>query len=259
MRIVRVGRRLPFAVATVAACVAGVGCGTSTPATPSVVQISLTAPVDGARVDVRNLLVFGTVNPQYAKVKVLGRVVRVNNGAFRRWVALRPGVTNIGVSAAAPGFVSSALKVSVRTVNRRIPIPHSPRSALQEFLNRANQACSQTVTQDLGFAFKHLDQGYNESVGVAFARKVVGDFGRLLGQLGRIKAPAPQAQGYQKMISDFSSAVSQLNGAVGAATSGQLSTANVLFSQANATVGQAVADADALELYLCGSGLGNPH
>jgi hypothetical protein len=256
MEMLRVGRRLPLALGAVVACVAAVGCGKSAPTGPPTVHLSLTAPVDGARVDVRNLLVLGTVDPQTAIVKVAGTRVHVSSGTFRRWVSLRSGVTHIGVSAVAPGFIGSALSVSVHSGRRRIPIPHSPPTPLQEFLNRANQACSRGVDQLLGFDFAHIDRGVTSQVAIQRAHRASQVGAQVLRQLRAIHAPAKQAAAYAAFLADFNTFVGAIGRAANAGGTGQAGAAITLINGADPTLSKLASEAEGLELFLCFGGLG---
>jgi hypothetical protein len=98
-----------FTAMIVAVIVAGCGGTQSPPA----VQLALTAPTEGAEVDVRNIKVFGTVNPANATVLVAGKHVRVEHGVFAQWTALRKGLSHIKIMARAPGYQPANLSVAV--------------------------------------------------------------------------------------------------------------------------------------------------
>jgi hypothetical protein len=98
------------------------GCGSaSKPASPPAVQLSLTAPVDGATVAVRNIDVLGTIRPNNAVVVVAGKRVRVVNGAFKQPLLLRRPLTRISVVVNASGYVGSTSWVTVHYVPAPAP------------------------------------------------------------------------------------------------------------------------------------------
>jgi hypothetical protein len=99
-----------FTAMIVAVIVAGCGGGTQS---PPAVQLALTAPTEGAEVAVRNIKVFGTVDPASATVLVAGKHVRVEHGVFAQWTALRKGLSHIKIMARAPGYLPANLSVAV--------------------------------------------------------------------------------------------------------------------------------------------------
>jgi hypothetical protein len=99
---------LPFIVA----CVVLSGCGAAQ--TPGTVQLSLTAPVDGATVNVHGIVVLGTVRPKLAVVIMSGKRIRVINGTFKHPLVLRRRLTRIKVVARAAGYAGAATNISVR-------------------------------------------------------------------------------------------------------------------------------------------------
>jgi hypothetical protein len=114
-----VPRLRPFLV--ILLCCAGVvvaGCGSSAKG-PRAVQLSLTAPVDGAAVDVSSIEVLGTIEPKDAKVVVSGKRALVVNGMFKRPVSLHKRLTHIKIVASAPGYVTSTTETSVSYRPRR--------------------------------------------------------------------------------------------------------------------------------------------
>ena len=237
-------------------CLTMAACSSNTPTVPKAVQLSLTAPTDGARVSVARLLVLGTVDPPGARVSIGGHHVHVANGTFRDWITVHRGVTHIAIRASAAGFLDGSLRVAVRDVSRRVAIPRSPTSALSNFLNRANQACSQAVTRLDGFDFGHIDTGVSPQVAIQRANLAASVGAGLVRRLRAIKAPPKQAPGYTAFIDNFQGLVGQLNGAVAAGGAGQSTAALTLISNTNATLAALIQQGSALELYLCAGGLG---
>jgi hypothetical protein len=109
---------LPALAALAAAC----GDDPAPPRQEPQVRLELGSPPDGDSVRAETVEVRGTVLPQGAQVRVLGREVAVDGGSFRAEVPLEPGANLIDVAAAArgrrPDF--AAMRI-VREV--RLPIP----------------------------------------------------------------------------------------------------------------------------------------
>jgi Glucodextranase, domain B/PASTA domain len=100
---------------------AAVGCGDEAPPPPRPpVQLSLTAPSDGAVAREPTVQVSGRVSPSGARVIVVGERVAVNGGGFSTSVDLREGsnVIDVGASAAGRRAVWRALRVTRRSVIR---------------------------------------------------------------------------------------------------------------------------------------------
>jgi Glucodextranase, domain B len=89
------------------------GCGTSTPAGPPQVTLSLTAPTSGATVGVRTVLVAGTVTPAHAVVRVEGKRVRLRHGSFEHPVNLNGRTTRIKIVARAHGYRPARVETTV--------------------------------------------------------------------------------------------------------------------------------------------------
>jgi hypothetical protein len=94
------------------------GCGAASTPTPSKVQVSLTAPTDGAKVAVPTIEVLGSIVPKNAVLNVSGKRVRVRHGAFRTVILLHKGLTRIRLKAKAKGFVGSSITVWVHYAPR---------------------------------------------------------------------------------------------------------------------------------------------
>jgi len=109
-------RAFVLAVTTLGCAAAVAGCGGEHGR--DTVQLTLTAPTDGALVDVRELAVLGTVQPQAATVLVQGARAAVRHGVFRRWIRLHKGVVRIRIRAAAAGYRAATMYVSVRSASR---------------------------------------------------------------------------------------------------------------------------------------------
>jgi Glucodextranase, domain B len=100
-------------------CAVATGCGSAaTPSAPPRVTVTLTAPTDGATVEVSKIEVLGTITPASAVVRVSGKPVRVKRGAFEEPLVLRKGVTHIRIDASAKGFSNASMVVSVRYTPR---------------------------------------------------------------------------------------------------------------------------------------------
>jgi hypothetical protein len=256
MRLIGDGRRLSAALCAVFACVAVAGCGSSGGQQgPPTVHLSLTAPVDGARVNVGNVLVLGTVDPPVATVRVAGRSTHVANGSFRRWVSLRRGLTRIGVVAKAPGYISATLNVAVHSGPRRYAIPHSPDNVLSDFLGRANQACSDAVTKFDAIGLAHLDQVVTQNEAVQISSQILAIGNRLIPRLRAIHAPAKQAPGYAAFIDHLQTLIGQVTNVVNAAAAGNASNALAIFGGAKETLALASAEGTTLELFTCANNL----
>lgn len=248
------GRSWSALTAIVAAAVLA-GCGSNAASTQSTsVHLSLTAPVNGAGVNVARVLVFGTVDPPTAKVKVAGGNTRVSNGVFRRWVSLRRGLNHIGIEARAPGYVNATMNVTVRDLPRRYAIPHSPGSPLQDFLNRANQVCSGGVFRLQELALHHLDQAPSAGQAVHIAHQIANITGPIIPRLRAIHAPPQQAAGYAKFVDDLQALLGQANSVVSAAASGNIRGALSAYGGTQATLANVDAEGTALELYTCANG-----
>lgn len=95
---------------------AAAGCGAdnrpSTPRQP--VQLTLSAPLDGATTREASVQVSGVVVPAAARVLVVGERASVSEGRFSAAVALREGTNVIDIGASAPGRRATwrALRVS---------------------------------------------------------------------------------------------------------------------------------------------------
>jgi hypothetical protein len=109
---------LAFAAAVGAGIVLLSGCGTAQAPASNRVQVSLTAPTDGAKVTVPTIEVLGTITPRNAVLHVSGKRVRIRHGAFKSQISLHHGLTRIRIKARARGFASSSMVVSVRYAPR---------------------------------------------------------------------------------------------------------------------------------------------
>jgi hypothetical protein len=148
--------RRSFAVA-IAALVAATasGCAANTPIGPTHVNLSLVAPTDGATVFVRQIVVFGHVNPSHARVLVAGRQATVHKGTFRVRMQLPRSVNRIGIVATANGYLSTSLATTVRVSDSgsTAPARPAPRSRSREpalpsdFVTRAEKICSAAAQQ----------------------------------------------------------------------------------------------------------------
>lgn len=105
--------------ATIMAAVATTGCGGAQ--SPPAVHLALTAPTEGAAVNVSKIKVFGTVDPPSAAVNVAGKRARVTHGAFARWMSLRAGVSHIKIVASAAGYTPADMNVTVSSSPSALP------------------------------------------------------------------------------------------------------------------------------------------
>jgi hypothetical protein len=112
------------------------------------VQVSITAPVDGATVVVPGIVVLGTIEPKNAEVLVSGRRANVQDGVFKLPITLRARLTRINIVARARGFVSSTTQVRVTYAPNR---PRSPRSRRSVAPNLGNAGGG--LSAEVGNAF----------------------------------------------------------------------------------------------------------
>jgi Glucodextranase, domain B len=113
------------AATLLALVVAGCGGGAQS---PPAVQLALTAPTEDAEVTAADIKVFGTVDPANATVLVAGKHVRVEHGAFARWMALHKGLSHIKIVATAAGYVPDRMDIAV-TSSPSAPSTHISTSA----------------------------------------------------------------------------------------------------------------------------------
>jgi hypothetical protein len=116
-----VRRAYPLVVAVL--CAVAAGCGEAPRATPrQPVQLTLSAPQDGATTKQETVRVAGRVAPRTARVLVRGERVPVRDGRFVTVVDLREGSNVIDVGASAPGARATwrALRVTRRS---RVALP----------------------------------------------------------------------------------------------------------------------------------------
>lgn len=102
--------------APLVACAAAVGlagCGTSAPVTKPPVNVTITAPTNGATVGVRQVTVTGTVTPATAQVMVAGKPATVRGGAFSRTVWLTGDSQSVAVTAQASGYAPAQVNTTV--------------------------------------------------------------------------------------------------------------------------------------------------
>lgn len=112
-------------VATVSIC----GCASGGSSGQRRVSLTLTAPTDGASVQVRRIYVFGEVQPTDSTVRVGGRRVAVHGGVFREPLQLHGKVTHIRIIASAPGYSATELDSTVQFVPPSPPPAGSSSSA----------------------------------------------------------------------------------------------------------------------------------
>jgi hypothetical protein len=136
---------LPPAITALVCALAVASCGTaSTPA----VQLTLTAPTDGAVVSGGWVEVFGSVSPATATVDVSGKRAAGARGSFRQRLDLRSGVTHIRVVATAPGYRRATMHLAVRSQPARVKRPAT--SAVSQFVATINNLCVQEDAEATG-------------------------------------------------------------------------------------------------------------
>ena len=144
---------LPAMLAATAA-----GCGDQPPAPPRPpVQLSLTAPSDGAVAREATVQVSGRVSPVSARVIVLGERVAVQDGGgFSTSVDLREGsnVIDVGASAAGRRAVWRALRVTRRTIIRMPDLVGSQEDAARRTLEDLELRVRVVNDDDLLDAFR---------------------------------------------------------------------------------------------------------
>lgn len=91
-----------------------VGCGSSPPKVVGRVQLTITAPADGAIVRDQEVTVRGRVSPAGATVLVEGRSVSRSGAAFTASVPVGDGTTLIDVLAEAPRRTPAVAALRVR-------------------------------------------------------------------------------------------------------------------------------------------------
>lgn len=97
--------------ATMIAAIVTAGCGGAQ--SPPAVRLVLTAPTEGAVVNISEIKVFGTVDPSNAAVNVAGDPVHVSHGAFARWMTLHAGLSHIKIVATAAGYTPADMNIPV--------------------------------------------------------------------------------------------------------------------------------------------------
>jgi hypothetical protein len=137
------------AVPAIAVLAAACGDEPAPPRDEPHVRLELGSPSDGTQVRSETVEIRGTVRPQGAQVRVLGRDVAVDAGSFRTVVPLEPGANLIDVSAAAhgrrPDFATTRI---VREV--LVPVP--------DLVGR-DADTAQDRLEGLGLKVRRLDTG----------------------------------------------------------------------------------------------------
>lgn len=105
------GRWAPLALSFVALGVAG--CGGSAPTPKPTVNVSITAPTNGATVGVQHVVVAGTVTPVNAQVLVSGQPAKVSGGRFTRSLYLATPRQVVTVTAQAQGYVAAQAATTI--------------------------------------------------------------------------------------------------------------------------------------------------
>ena len=96
-------------LAVCAAALSAAGCGASgSPPTAPHVNLSISAPTDGATVGVHKVTILGTVTPAGAQVDVNGRPAKVSGSSFTGTLYVASSDQKIVVSGAAHGYVGVA-------------------------------------------------------------------------------------------------------------------------------------------------------
>jgi Glucodextranase, domain B len=109
-------RKLSLVALCAPLVLAASGCGQAAHRArgPHAIQVSFTAPTDGASVMVDHLRVFGTVTPRGATVTVAGQPAAAGRGTFNRWIHLQQGDNPIVVEATMDGYRPVYLELHVK-------------------------------------------------------------------------------------------------------------------------------------------------
>jgi Glucodextranase, domain B len=213
------GRRLPsragLGCAAIGVLAALAGCGGSAPVAPPPVHVSLTAPIDGAKISSRHLVVLGTVDPAGAVVTVAGTPTRVTNNTFRRRISLGWGVHAINVEATAPGYLPTARRVVVHNEPYRVvPVPRhhggAPKSP-PAFVRQANAACAAGQSASLTSAWSGARHFARTGGDPAQLRRAIASSGNLLTRLQRIRVPAQSGPSYAAFLAAYQASVDGMN------------------------------------------------
>lgn len=189
-------RRLLLAGLGVLCCLAAAACGTSAPAGPPAVNMSLVAPTSGATVYVRSIVVLGKVSPQDAKVLVGGRPARVRRGTFRLRVRLPLKVNHIGILASASGYRPQSLMTTV-WVGRAVSMRHSASAS-----NSTPTLPGYVVTRAETIC-QAANQKFASLSGPGAASAVLGIVGDKDRQLFALTGPFLRVPGVRRFIADM--------------------------------------------------------
>jgi hypothetical protein len=239
---------------------AATGCGQSGVTPPPSVQVSLTAPTDGATISTRNLLVFGTVDPPSAAVTVAGIRVRVANGVFRHWMSLGWGARLIRLEATAPGYSPTGIRVAVRNEALRVTAVGQRRThgrggpaanSSAPFVARANQACARPHAADLGIAWSEASKLTSADSRVQPVQQLITNGEQLAAQLRRIRVPLAQAPAYSAFVASYQAAIDGVQGILADAQAHQARKLESDVSGLALTFRTAAQSGDALGLHAC--------
>jgi hypothetical protein len=190
------------------ALVAAAGCGSSASHVASsataaggrpAVQLSLTAPTDGANVSVDRLKVFGTVTPEGAAVSIGGHRAGRGDGTFERWIALRRGANHIHLRATAPGYAPAALDVTV-TAGAASALSGAPAPRPNGFVAEADAVCS-----DVNNAVMSLPPMVDTSTLESDLQRLIVLNDSAVSRLRKIAPPPAKAARYAEWLSLLSS------------------------------------------------------
>jgi hypothetical protein len=149
-------------------------------------ELTIVAPAEGETVHADAVTVRGTVSPEDAKVKVLGKTAQVDDGAFTATVKLPSGTTSIDVVATASDADPGTATVSVERAKTAKQIAaerareRRERQAAErrEAAERARKrAAARTNVPDLVGERLDVAEDDLESRGLAFAEIGGGTFG----------------------------------------------------------------------------------
>jgi hypothetical protein len=181
-------------------CLAVSACGSSRPAGPPTVNVSLLAPMNHAIVGVRAIKVLGSVSPDNALVFISGHRVRAHHGEFRMPYVLHRRVTHIRIVAVAPGYRKAALETTVRySANRAaLPVPlqqHSRRPA--SFEAKAERICLAVTNQVTSFP------PVSAANFTSITTQTEHILAKQLHQLGALHAPLLKASLYGELLGEM--------------------------------------------------------
>jgi hypothetical protein len=208
--------RASAALAGAVLCLAVTACGSSG---PTGLQVTLTAPTDGATVSVGEIFVVGNVNMNGASVVVNGRPAHMANGYFSEQLRLHRGVNHIGLVASATGVATQASRITVLykpargSAGQAAPTGNARPGS---FAWRVNAVCTNLNNQ-----FVTLPQMTSVDAIKSDIRAMLNLDGQALTQLQGITAPRSKAARFRDFLAIERSQLALLRQGIDAATNGQ--------------------------------------